>query len=142
MTKSHIILKVLLGLTALSNIFIGLLGVIPAIPVSKVATLFYSAVLTVSPQLEHITQMFGAYMLTLGILAALAIFDPIKNKFIIYGVIFMLFLRTLQRVLFANQASIVFNIPVVAYWVQTVVYFAVALLLLLFILKVTKASKA
>ena len=140
MTKSHITLKVLLGLAALSNMVIGLLGVIPAIPVHKVATLFYSAVLSVSPQLEHITQMFGAYMLTIGILAALALLDPVKNKFIVYGIIFMLFLRTLQRIIFANQASLVFDIPVVMYWVQTVVYFAFALLLLIFIMKVTRSS--
>ena len=141
MSKSLITLKVLLGLAALSNIVIGLLGVIPAIPVGKVATLFYSAVLMVSPQLEHITQMFGAYMLTLGILAALAIVNPVKNKFIVYGVVFMLFLRTLQRVIFAGQASLVFEIPVVAYWVQTVVYFAVALLMLMFIIKITRSGE-
>ena len=79
-------------------------------------------------------------MLTIGILAVLALLDPVKNKFIVYGIIFMLFLRTLQRILFANQASLVFDIPVVMYWVQTVVYFAFALLLLIFILKVTRSS--
>jgi hypothetical protein len=140
MKKSHIALRVIFGLVAISNIVVGLLGVIPAIPVSKVATLFYSAVLTASPQLEHITQMFGAYMLTLGILAALAIKNPAQNRYIIYGVVFMLLLRTLQRVLFAGQASLVFDIPLVIYWVQTVIYFAVAVLLVLLRPRVDKSS--
>jgi len=140
MKKSSVALKVMLGLAALSNIVIGLLGVIPAIPVSKVATLFYSAVLMVNPQVAHITQMFGAYMLTLGILAALAIRNPVQNKFIVYGVVFMLFLRTLQRILFAGQASAVFGIPLGVYWAQTVIYFAVAVSLVILELKVIKSS--
>jgi hypothetical protein len=130
MKQSYIALRIALGLVALSNIFIGLLGVIPAIPVSKIVALFYSAVLAVSPQLEHITQMFGAYMLTLGILAAFAIRDPARNILIIYGVVFMLFLRTLQRIVFATQAYSVFAIPTGVYWAQTIIYFAVAVALI------------
>lgn len=140
MKPSDIALRIMLGLVALSNIVIGLLGVIPAIPVRQVATLFYSAVLMVSPQVEHITQMFGAYMLTLGILAALAIRDPARNKLIIYGVVFMLFLRTLQRILFAGQASSVFGIPLGAYWAQTVIYFAVAVALVFLRPRVRKSE--
>lgn len=128
--QSYVALRVVLGLVALSNIVIGLLGVIPAIPVEKVVAIFYSAMLAVSPQLEHITQMFGAYMLTLGILAAFAIRDPARNVLIVYGIVFMLFLRTLQRVLFAGQASSVFGIPTGIYWAQTIIYFAVAVALI------------
>jgi hypothetical protein len=39
MKASEIAVKILLGLVALSNIVIGLLGVIPAIPVSKIASI-------------------------------------------------------------------------------------------------------
>jgi hypothetical protein len=116
MKKSYLILRILLGLVALSNIVIGLLGVIPGITADKVVAIFYSAVLAVGPQLEHITQMFATYILTLGILAALAIRDPTRNILIIYGVVFMLTLRTIQRVVFANQASSVFDIPGGIYW--------------------------
>jgi hypothetical protein len=129
MKQSCIALRIVLGLVALSNIVIGLLGVIPAIPVDKIVAIFYSAVLAVSPQLEHITQMFAAYMLTLGVLAAFAIRDPARNILIIYGVVFMLTLRTIQRVVFASQASSVFGIPTGIYWAQTIIYFAVAVAL-------------
>ena len=131
MKPGDLTLRILLGLVALSNIAVGLLGVIPGIDVSKIATLFYSAVLMVTPQLEHVTQMFGAYMLTLGILAGLAIKDPPQNRFIIYGVVFMLFVRTIQRIFFAAEAYSVFGIPGTVYWIQTVIFFAVAIALIL-----------
>jgi hypothetical protein len=137
---SDIALRAVLGLVALSNIFIGFLGVIPAIPVSKIASIFYSALLMVTPQLEHVTQMFGAYMLTIGILAALAILDPLRNRFIIYGVVFMLFLRTIQRILFASQAALVFDIPAGIYWAQTVIYFAAAVALIFLRPKVARSE--
>jgi hypothetical protein len=130
MKPGDLALRILLGLVALSNIAVGLLGVIPGIDVSKIAAVFYSAVLMVTPQLEHVTQMFGAYMLTLGILAGLAIKDPHQNRFIIYGVIFMLFVRTAQRIFFATEAYSVFGIPGTAYWIQTIIYFAVAVALI------------
>jgi len=141
MKQSYILLKIILGLVALAHIVIGIIGVIPQIPVS-IAVLFYGAALTLNAQIEHVLQMFGAYMLTLGILAALAIRNPVQNKFIVYGVVFMLFLRTLQRILFAGQASSVFGIPLGVYWAQTVIYFAVAVSLVTLELKVIKSSNA
>ena len=85
MKPGDLTLRILLGLVALSNIAVGLLGVIPGIDVSKIATLFYSAVLMVTPQLEHVTQMFGAYMLTLGILADLLLRIPLKTDLSFMG---------------------------------------------------------
>ena len=130
MKQSYLPLKFVLGLVAVSHIVIGLIGVIPQIPVN-VAVLFYGAALTLNPQIEHILQMFGAYMLTVGFLGAFAVRDPVKNKSIIYGVSFLLFLRVLQRILFAGQAYAVFGISPTYYWVQTAVFFALAVCLIL-----------
>ena len=130
MKQSYLPLKMFLGLVAVSHIVIGLIGVIPQIPVN-VAVLFYGAALSPNPQIEHILQMFGAYMLTVGVLGAFAVRDPVRNKSIIYGVSFLLFLRVLQRVLFAGQAPAVFGISPAYYWVQTAVFLALAVCLIL-----------
>ena len=130
MIQSYLLLKIILGLVAVSHIVIGLIGVIPQIPVN-VAVLFYGSALTLNPQIEHILQMFGAYMLTVGILGAFALRNPVENKNIIYGVSFLLFLRVLQRILFAGQAYAVFGISPAYYWVQTAVFFALAVCLIL-----------
>ena len=131
MKQSHIPLRVILGLVGLAHILIGLGGVIPAVPTSWLAGILYGASLTVTPQIEHIVQMWGAYMLTVGILAAFAVRDPVKNTFIIYGVSFLLFVRVLQRLFFAGQAFEVFGISPVWYWAQTVIFFAIPLALIL-----------
>ena len=96
-------IRVLLGLVALGNGVIGLLGVLPGVPVSRVATAFYSASLTVDPQTEHITEMFGAYMLTVGVLAGFAAVRPDKYQVITFSVAAMLTLRTVQRLFFASE---------------------------------------
>ena len=141
MKQSYVPLKIILGLVAAAHIIIGIIGVIPAIPAS-VAVVFYGAALTLNPQIEHILQMFGAYMLTVGLLGAFALRDPVKNKSIIYGVSFLLFVRVLQRILFAGQASSVFGISPAYYWAQTAVFFALALCLILFRPKVSKSDSA
>ena len=130
MKQSYILLKIILGLVALAHIVIGIIGVIPQIPVS-IAVLFYGAALTLNAQIEHVLQMFGAYMLTIGLLGALAVRDPVKNKSIIYGISFLLFLRVLQRLLFAGQAYAVFDISPAYYWAQTALFLVLAVCLIL-----------
>ena len=139
MKRSYVPLRIVLGLVAAAHIIIGIIGVIPAIPAS-IAVVFYGAALTLNPQVEHILQMFGAYMLTVGLLGAFALRDPVKNKSIVYGVSFLLFLRVLQRILFAGQAYSVFGISPGYYWAQTAVFFALAVCLVLLRPKTSKSN--
>ncbi|MBN2120780.1 MAG: hypothetical protein JW734_06985 [Candidatus Omnitrophica bacterium] len=131
MLKSQGLLKVVLGGVALAHLIIGIVGCLPFIPVERLAAVFYRASVTISPQIEHIVQMFGAYMLTIGVLSIFALIDPVRNKAIITAISFLLFVRVLQRVLFVEQANIIFDIPVGWYWMQTVSFFAVAIALVL-----------
>jgi hypothetical protein len=132
-------LRIVLGSVVLSHTVIGLAGAIPIIPID-IATRFYGASLTVTPQIEHITQMFGAYMITVGLLAAFAVRDPVKNKFVIYGVSFLLFVRVIQRLFFADQAFEVFEISPALYWAQTALFLAIAVSLILLRPKESKPS--
>lgn len=141
MKKSYLPIRIVLGLVAVAHILIGLVGVIPMIPI-KLVLMVYGAALQITPQLAHIIQMFGAYMLTIGVFGAFAIWDPVKNRMIIYGVSFLLFLRVLQRIVFASQAYSVFGISPAYYWGQTVCFFALALALLLLMPKAGESNKA
>jgi len=134
--------RIILGLVSLAHILIGLGGVIPAVPTSWLAGILYGASLTVTPQIEHIVQMWGAYMLTVGLIAAFAVWQPAKNTFIIYGVSFLLFVRVIQRLFFAGQASEVFGISLIWYWVQTVVFFAIPVALILLRPKAIESNSA
>jgi len=141
MKQSYLPIRIVLGMAAAAHVVIGLIGVIPAIPI-RIVVMFYGASLEVTPQLAHIIQMFGAYMLAVGILGAFAVWNPLKNKSIIYGISFLLFLRVLQRIVFAGQAYEVFGISPIYYWVQTVLFFAIALALVLLRPKASQPAKA
>ena len=125
MVKKSVLLKVVLAGVCVSHVVIGLIGCFPAIPVESLAEYFYKAKVTVTPQLAHVVQMFGAYMLTIGILAMIALRDTVKYKSVIQTISFLLFVRVLQRVLFAGQAHELFSIPAGWYWTQTIFFFIV-----------------
>ena len=142
MKKPYLLLRIILGGAALANIVVGLAGIIPAIPLD-IAVRYYGASLTVlTPQIEHICQMFGAFMLTVGLLTVFAIWKPVKNIFIIYGVSFLLFVRFIQRLAFAGQAEAVFGISPVWYWVQTAAFFAFGVSLILLRPKASESNSA
>lgn len=142
MRQTYLPLRIILGLVALAHILIGLGGIIPVVPTSWLANILYGASLTVTPQIEHIVQMWGAYMLTVGLIATFAVWQPAKNTFIIYGVSFLLFVRVIQRLFFAGQAFDVFGISPVWYWVQTVVFLAIPVALILLRPKAIESNSA
>ena len=86
--------------------------------------------------------MFGAYMLTVGVLGIFAILNPLKNISIIYGISFLLLLRVIQRLVFAGQAYAVFGISPGYYWGQTICFLTLAILLIVFRPKAVETSKA
>jgi hypothetical protein len=129
MKKPYLALKIVLAVVAAIHIIIGILGVIPASPLSIVLA-FYGGALQFSPQIGHLLQIFGAYMLTIGALCIYAIWDPIKNKCVIHGLIFLLLFRGGQRILTADQTSQVFGLVPQGYWIQTILFLAVGLILL------------
>jgi hypothetical protein len=141
MKQQHLPARVLMGIVSLTHIVTGLVGIIPPIPIA-IALAFYGATkLDITPQFEHILQMYGAYMFGIGILAAFATWNPLRNKAIIYGVSILLFVRVVQRLFFFQQANEAFGISAWFYWVQTAIFLAFAVLLILFRPKANELPK-
>ena len=129
--SSYVLFRLVLLSVSIAHLIIGGIACIPGMPVVKLAEIFYKASVTLNPQMEHIMQMFGAYMLTVGILAILASLDPVKNKAITHGIILLLVLRVFQRVAFARQAWTVFRISTGWYWAHTIFFSLIAVVLFL-----------
>ena len=141
MKQQYVPAKILMGIVSLTHIVTGLSGVLPPFPI-WIAMAFYGATkLDLNPQFEHILQMYGAYMVAVGILAAFATWNPLRNKAIIYGVSILLFIRVIQRLFFFEQANEVFGISAWFYWVQTAIFLAFAVLLILFRPKASELAK-
>ena len=78
MRPSYRPVKIVLGLVAALHIIHGLAIVIPGVP-SSIVHAFFGASLQVTPQVAHILQIFGIYLLTVGALCIYAIRDPARN---------------------------------------------------------------
>ncbi len=131
MNQSYLPVKVVLGIVAIAHIITGLAGIIPSVPLSIVLVL-YGGALQFSPQIAYLLHIFGAYMLTIGVMSIYALYNPVKNRSIIHGLAFLLFLRAVQRAFSSGQANTVFGLVPGYYWIQTVLFLGVALALLWF----------
>jgi hypothetical protein len=132
LNQPYLHVKVVLGIVALAHIITGLVGVIPGVPLS-IVLVFYGGALQFSPQIAYLLQMFGAYMLTIGVLCLYAIRNPVQNRNIILGIAFLLLFRGGQRMLLSSsQAYRVFGMVPAYYRIQTALFVGVALALLWF----------
>ena len=129
MKKKTVIFRLVLASVALAHLIIGITASLPGGSVTEIAQKFYSASINTTPELEHVAQMFGVYMLAIGILAAFAVCNPNRNVAITYGIITLLMLRVLQRIILANDAMRLFHIDTTWYWAQTIFFGIIALTL-------------
>jgi hypothetical protein len=82
-------------------------------------------------QFAYIMKPLGAFMIALGVMAAMAARDPLGNRPIIIGFAVLFTMRGLQRLLFMNEIESVFAIPSSRSLLQMVVMLSLALALVL-----------
>lgn len=82
-------------------------------------------------QFAYIMKPLGAFMIALGVMAALAARDPLGHRSIIIGFAVLFTMRGLQRLLFMSEIESVFAIPTSRSLVQMVVMLSLALGLVL-----------
>jgi hypothetical protein len=103
-------------------------------------TLYSAQVDWTDGQFSYILKPLGAFMIALGVMAAMAARDPLRNRAIIIGFAVLFTLRGLQRLLFMNEIESVFAIPPSRSLVQMVVMLLLALALVL-LLRAASASE-
>jgi hypothetical protein len=124
-------LKVVLTLVCLTHLGLGIVAFtgLPE-PVTRTASAFYGVTISMTPQLQHVVRILGAFMIAIGVLSGFALFNPQQNRAIIDGVIVLLLLRVLQRVIFARDIHEAFALPYGRLWMQAAFFTALALALL------------
>ena len=78
------------------------------------------------PQFVYILRPLGAFMIVLGILAAVAARNPLRHQAIAFGFVLLFFLRGLQRLIFLKEIENAFAIPGSRSLVQMAVMWALA----------------
>ncbi len=98
----------LVGICA-SHVLIGL-GVNLSQPFIERTADLYGARADLTPQFLAILHPLGAFMIVLGLLAAVAASDPLRYRPIVYGFVLLFVIRTLQRVVFQQDIERAFHI--------------------------------
>jgi len=80
-------------------------------------------------QFAYIMKPLGAFMIALGVMAAMAARDPLGNRPIIIGFAVLFTMRGLQRLLFMDEIERVFAIPSSRSLLQMVVMLSLAVVL-------------
>jgi hypothetical protein len=120
-------LRMVLVIVCAAHLVLGIIGyAAPLGLLTQAIKLSYSASVTVTPELQHAGRIIGAFMITIGVMAAFALWKPQQNRYIIYGIAVLLLLRVSQRLIFAGQIHEVFEVPYWNLWVQSIFYFALA----------------
>jgi hypothetical protein len=70
----------------------------------------YGAQADFTPQFLAVLHPLGAFMIVLGLLAAVAASDPLRYRPIVYCFVVLFLIRTLQRIVFAHDIEQAFQI--------------------------------
>jgi heme A synthase len=62
------------------------------------------------PQFVYILKPLGAFMFILGVMAAIAARNPLRNKLMVYGFVLLWLIRSLQRLIFWGEIQDAFAI--------------------------------
>ncbi len=128
---THTILRAILVLVAVSHVILGLLACLAgAGTVTSLVTDIYGVKLTLTPQLHHVIRIVGAFMIAIGIMAAFAVRDPVRNRAIVDGIGILQLIRAAQRVFFTAQIQEAFAMPSGRLLLQSAFFFALGVLLL------------
>ena len=140
---TYAILRIVLVLVAAAHLFLGAVAFI-AIPetVTRWAATTYGATVTLTPPLQHVVRILGAFMLAVGVMAVFALRDPVRNRAIIDGIAILQLLRVAQRIVFSTQIQEAFAVPAGRLMLQSAFFLALAIALLLLRPSAPAASRA
>jgi hypothetical protein len=125
-------LRLLLVLVAVAHVVLGVLACAArAGTVTSLVADLYGVTLTLTPQLHHVIRILGAFMVAVGVMAALAIRDPVRNRAIVDGLGILQVLRAVQRVVFASQIQEAFGMAPGRLMLQAAFFLLLGLVLLL-----------
>ena len=122
-------LKTVLWIVCIPHLLIGIVGCLPFLDITQIAAVVYKANIIPSAQLDHVARMLAGYFLVIGLLAFLAIKNPLQSSSIISALSVLLFIRVFQMLTFAKDAFNVFGIPPYWYWGQAALFIVMAIAL-------------
>lgn len=109
MSNSYRILKAIMWYVALYHIFVGL-SVNLSMTFTQLVADGYGATVDWTPQFIYILKPLGAFMIVLGLFAAVAARDPLRHPEIVTGFCILFIIRALHRLIWFNDIERAFNV--------------------------------
>ena len=103
--------QAVLALLAAYHLGTGLLALIAPAGARRFARALYSADLRENGQMDYVVAMIGAQAVAIGVLAAVAAVDPVRNRAIVGGLALLQFLRAATRVARAGTLRDALGVP-------------------------------
>jgi hypothetical protein len=125
------LLKVALWITCAFHVIVGLSLNLDIGLKEWVGSGLYNAQVDWSqPQFVYILKPLGAFMFILGVMAAIAARNPLRNKLMVYGFVLLWLIRSLQRLIFWGEIQDAFAISAGSMISGTIFVFLSGVLLL------------
>ncbi len=129
-----LILRVLLSYAAATHFLIGLAATVvpPGDFADFIIGVTYGGSFDIGPVTHHVIRVLGAFMMAMGVLITFAVFNPRRYVAVVYTIMFLFVVRTLQRLIFADDIQEHFDISTVRLVGQSLFFLALggAILLL------------
>ena len=91
----------------------------------------YGGAFEIGAVTHHVIRVLGAFMMAVGVMTVFAVFDPQRYIAVVYTIMFLFVVRTLQRVLFAGEIEENFDISLVRLIGQSIFFLALGVAILL-----------
>jgi hypothetical protein len=133
MNRNNLVMRVLLALVCLVNLFLGIMAFTSKDMILDVIRIIYRVPLSdLAEHTVYIIKMLGCFLIAIALMAGLAIRDPMKNRLIIIGNATWLILRGIQRITYVERFHADWSIPYPMLWGQIVFVFLFAFMLIWF----------
>jgi len=123
-------LKAYLWFIAVFHLFVGLSVNLSAGFTRSIAAM-YGAQVDWTPQFTYILHPLGAFMIVLGVLAAVAARDPERYEAVVLGFVLLFAIRALHRLVFGDVITSAFAIPSSRNMIAMIVFVVQSVVLLL-----------
>jgi len=100
--NSYMPVRIILWVIAAYHLAAGLVATFFKEQAATLAGLMFGVAITMDGQTELLVRYLGAFGIALGVLAALAALNPVRNQAIIYGLVVYFFMRAFDRIVFAS----------------------------------------
>ena len=110
MTKRLLVLlKIIMWVVALMHLIVGA-GLITGPGFARYMADVYGAEVRWTKELMYLLKPLGAFMCTLGVLAAVAAWNPVRHRAVMAAFVFLFLVRAAQRVIWRDEVQQAFGI--------------------------------